>query len=109
MLHKAFMAMENKVHLQQNKILYLEDSMVMYGIYNSGTLEKLVNTVHKMHNVTTWNEKLFASELNHLYNWYLFRDGIGYYAINSLLFLTNAREKNAKMYVRFIMHLQMYC
>ena len=31
--------------------------MVKYGIYNSDTLEKLINTVHKMHNNTTWNEK----------------------------------------------------
>ena len=30
--------------------------MVMYNIYNSDTLENLINTVHKMHNQTTWNE-----------------------------------------------------
>ena len=29
----------------------------MSGIYNSDTLEKLINTVHKMHNTTTQNEK----------------------------------------------------
>ena len=39
--------------------------MVMYGIYNSDTLEQLINTVHKMHNTMTWNEKLFASKLDH--------------------------------------------
>ena len=64
-LHKTFVAMENKVNLQQNKFLYLENSMVMYGIYNSETLEKLINTVHKMHNTTIWNEKIFAGKLNH--------------------------------------------
>ena len=53
-LHKAFMAMENKVNLQCNKIIHLENSMVMYGIYNSDTLEKLIDTVHKMHNTTTY-------------------------------------------------------
>ena len=37
----------------------------MYSIYNSDTLEKLINTVHKMHNKTTWNEKLFDSKLDH--------------------------------------------
>ena len=37
----------------------------MYDIYNLDTLEKLINTVHKMHNATTWNETLFASKLNH--------------------------------------------
>ena len=36
----------------------------MYSIYNSDTLENLINTVHKMHNQTTWNEDLFASKLH---------------------------------------------
>ena len=35
----------------------LEDSAVMYCIYNSDTLEKLINRVHKMHDTTNWNEK----------------------------------------------------
>ena len=33
-LHKAVQAMENKVDMQHNKIIHLEDSMVLYGIYN---------------------------------------------------------------------------
>ena len=36
----------------------------MYGIYNVETLEKLVNTVHEIHNVTSSHEKLFAGEHN---------------------------------------------
>ena len=40
--------MENKVDIQHNKIFYLEDSMVMYGVYNSDNLEDLINTVHKL-------------------------------------------------------------
>ena len=63
-LHKAFVVLENKVNLQWNKIIHLGDLMVMYSIYNSETLEKLINTVHKMHNTTTPNEKLFAGKLN---------------------------------------------
>ena len=61
----------------------------MYGIYNSDNLEQLIDTIHKVHNKTTWNEKLFASKL---YHWYLSKDGAGHYAINSLLFLTVTRE-----------------
>ena len=34
--------------------------------------------------------------------------GVGHYAINSLLFLTTAREKYVKMYERFIDQLRMY-
>ena len=78
----------------------LEDSMVMYGIYNSDTLKKLILCI-KCIMKTTWNEKLFAS-------WYLSKDGVGHYAINSLLFLTTTRQKYVKMFARFISHLQMY-
>ena len=80
----------------------------MYGIYNSDTHEQLIDTVHKMHNKTTWNEKLFACKLNIWCHWYLSKDGVGHYAINSLLFLTTMREKHVKMYERFINQLQMY-
>ena len=59
-LHKVFMAMENKVNLERIRVFYIEDSMVMYAIYNSDTLEQSINIVHKMHNKTTWNEKLFV-------------------------------------------------
>ena len=44
--------------------------MVMYSIYNSETLEKLIDTVHKVHNFTTLSEKFFAGTLNSWYNWY---------------------------------------
>ena len=64
----------------------------MYGIYNSDTLEKLINTVHKMHYTTTLNEKLFAGKLNNWYQWYLSKDGVDHYAINSLLYITTMSE-----------------
>ena len=48
--------------IQCNKLMHLEDSMVMYGIYNAETLEKLTGTVHHMHSITTSNEKLFAGK-----------------------------------------------
>ena len=48
----------NKIKIQCNKIIHLEDSMVMYSIYNSETLEKLITTVHKIHNSTALKEKL---------------------------------------------------
>ena len=38
-LYKSVQAMENKVDLQCNRVFHLEDSMVMYGIYNSDTLK----------------------------------------------------------------------
>ena len=83
-MHKAVKAMEPKTDIQHNKIMHLEDSMLMYGIYNAETLKKLIDTVHCMHNKTTTNEKLFAEELSTAYTWYVNKQGIQYYAINPL-------------------------
>ena len=108
-LHKAVHAMEYKVDVQCNKIFHLEDSMVMYGIYNSDTLEDFINTVHRLHNKSTWNERLFAGQIKNWYHWYLSSRGVNHYAINSLLlFLMTAREKYVKMYERFINQLRKY-
>ena len=82
--------------------------MVMYGVYNSDTLEDLINTVHKLHNKTTWNERLFAGQIKDWYHWYLTSRGVNQYAINSVLFLTTVREKYAKMYERFLNQLKQY-
>ena len=81
-LHKAVNAIDNKVDLQRNKIFHLEDSMVMHGVYNSDTLEDLIDMVHKLHNRTTWNEKLFSGQISNWYNYYSSSSGIQQYAIN---------------------------
>ena len=107
-LHKAVNAIDNKIDLQRNKIFHLEDSMVMYGVYNSDTLEDLIDTVHKLHNRTTWNEKLFSGQIENWYNYYSSSSGMQHYAINSLLFLTTVREKYVKMYERFLNQLRQY-
>ena len=63
-LQKAVNAMSNQANIQCNKLMKLDNTMLMYGIYNSETLEKLKNTVHEIHNVTSSHEKLFAGEHN---------------------------------------------
>ena len=63
--------METEAHIQCNKIMHLEDSMVKYGIYNTETLEKLIDTVHDVCIITTPHEKLFAGELSTAYMWYV--------------------------------------
>ena len=55
--------MEKKTDLQKKQIHHLEDTMTMYGIYNSDTLTALFNTVQNMQNVTTWKERTFAGKL----------------------------------------------
>ena len=47
-LNKAVTVMEKKTDLQKNQIHHLEDTMIMYGNYNSDTLTDLINTVQNM-------------------------------------------------------------
>ena len=64
--------------------------------------------MHILHNQSTWNEKLYAGEIEKWYPYYLSARGVNHYAINSLLFLTTTREKYVKMCERFINQLKMY-
>ena len=80
----------------------------MYGVYNSDTLTDLIDTVNRMQNFTTWNEKTFAGKLHDWMEIYSQDEGMCNYAINSVLFLTTVREKYVKMYERFIEELKLY-
>ena len=100
-LNKAVKIMERKADIQHNKIFHLEDIIIMYGIYNSDTLAQLIETVHRMHNTTSWQERTFVGKINQWFELYLHQDGVGHYAINSVLFLTIIWEKYVKMYERF--------
>ena len=88
-LQKAMIAMNNEADFQCNKLLKLDNTMFMYRIYNAETLEKLINTVQEMHNVTSSHEKLFAGEHNPAIFRLLYTNALGIqeYAFNSLLFL----------------------
>ena len=98
-----------KGNLEHNRIYHLEDTMIMYGKYNSDTLTTLINMVHRMHNLTSLKEKLFVGkmsewliqELNH------FNNELSY-SINTLLFLRTIKEKYVTMYERFIVELKLY-
>ena len=50
--------MNKKTDVQHNRIHHLEDTVIMYGVYNSDTLTDLIDTVHRMQNFTTCNEKI---------------------------------------------------
>ena len=63
-LQKAVDAMSNQASIQCNKLMKLDKTMLMYGIYNVETLERLFNTVQEIHKVTSSHEKLFAGEYN---------------------------------------------
>ena len=59
--------------------------MVMYSIYTSETIEKVINSMHYLHNKATCNENLFVGKLNHWYHWYLYEEGAVNYATKSIL------------------------
>ena len=107
-MNKAMTVMEKKTDLQENQIHYLEDTMIMYGVYKSDTLTALVNTVQDMQNATTWKERTFAGKLTQMYQFYLNEEGAHNFAIHSILFLTTVRKKYVKMYERFIAELKTY-
>ena len=107
-LHKAVSVMNKRSNVQRNRIHHLEDSMIMYGVYNSDTLKDLIDTVHRMQNFTTWNEKTFAGKLHDWMELYSRDEGVHNYAINSILFLTTVREKYVRMYERFLEELKLY-
>ena len=46
--------MNEKANNQCNKIMKMDDTMLMYGVYKAETLEKLIKTVHEIHNTNTF-------------------------------------------------------
>ena len=50
----------NYLKYQGNKNWELENSMLMFVVYNAEMLEKLINMVHHIHNTTSSHEKLSA-------------------------------------------------
>ena len=82
----------------------------MHGIYNTETLEKLIKTVHEIHNTTSSHDKLFAGEHNDSLFRMLYTDALGIqqYATNSLLFLRIIQDKYISLYRELITHLHTY-
>ena len=69
--------MNNQADIQCNKLVKLDNTMLMYGIYNAETLEKLINMVQEVHNVTSSYEKLFTGEHNPTIFRLLYMDALG--------------------------------
>ena len=64
-LHKAVEALDSKTTIQCNKLIQLENSMLIYGIYNTETLEHLINMVHYIHHYfITWKNICRTTKLN---------------------------------------------
>ena len=102
--------MSNQANIQHNKLMKLDNTMLMYGIYNVETLKKLVNKVHEIHNVTSSHEKLFVGEHNPSLFRMLYMDALGIqqYAINSLLFLRIIQDEYISLHRELITQLCIY-
>ena len=73
---------------QRNKLMHLENSLVMYSIYNAKTSKNLVKTVHALHSRQSLYEGVFARQTSAAYEAYLqMHDAcrIQHYAVNSML------------------------
>ena len=88
----------------------LDSSMLMYGIYNAETLEKLIKTVHRIHNITSSHKRLFAGEHNHATFRILYAQSLGlqHYSTNSLLYLRIIKDKYVALYRDLITQLCSY-
>ena len=109
-LHKAVNALNNKANIQHNKLMKLHDTMLMNGIYNAEMLEKLIKTVHEIHNTTSSHEKLFAGEHNHSVFRVIYTHSLGLqqYSTNSLLYLRIIQDKYISLYRELIAQLCIY-
>ena len=89
-LHKAVKAMSISTDTQRNKLMYLENTLIMYGIYNAKTLENIVKTAHALHSRQTLYKGLFAGQTLAVYEAYLQMHGtcgIQHYVVNAMLYL----------------------
>ena len=88
----------------------LDNTMLMYGIYNAEMLEKLIKTVCKIHNTTSSHEKLFAGEHNHSIFRILYTHSLGlqHYFTNSPLYLKIIQDKYISLYRKLIIQLHTY-
>ena len=108
-LHKAVKTMNEKANIQCNKLKKLDNSLLMYGIYNAETLEKLIKTAHGIHN-TSSHERLFAGEHSPstFKTLYAHSLGLQHYFRNSLLYLRIIQDKYVALYRELVIQLHTY-
>ena len=100
--------MDSKATIRSNKLMQLENPMLMYVVYSAETLEKLIDTVHNIYNITSLHERLLAGEHSSLTLKSLYAHSLGlhHYSINSLLYLRTIQDKYIALYRELITQLQ---
>ena len=107
-LQQSMYTMNKRASIEWSRVFHLEDSIIMYGVYNVDTLEKLIQMIHKMNTRSVWFERLYAGHVNKWFEMYSSSQSANYYAIHSLLYLRTIQEKYIKMYERFVNQLKEY-
>ena len=59
--------MNKKTNVQCNRIHHLEDTMIMYGVYNSDNLTGLIDTLHRMQTLPLGMKRLLLE--NYMSGW----------------------------------------
>ena len=100
----------SKSTFQCNNLMQLENSMLLYGIYNAETLEKLIITVHNICNTTSSHERLFAGQQSSLRLRSLYANSLGLHhcSINSMLYLRRVQDEYIALYRELITQLYVY-
>ena len=94
--------------VQRNKLMHLENTLVMHGICNAKTLENSVKTVHALHSKHTLYEGLFAGQTSAAYKAHFKMYDtcrIQHYAVNAMLYLQMMKDKYIEIYNEFISQL----
>ena len=55
------------INAQRNKLMHLENTLIMYRIYNAESLKKLVKTVHALHSRQSLYASSFAGQTSACY------------------------------------------
>ena len=100
-LQKAVKMMSITMDTQRNKLMHLENLLIIYRVYNAETLSKLVKTVQVLHSHQMLVEQLFAGQQVAAYQIYSqMQDacGVQHYVTNSLLYLQTVKEKYITVY-----------
>ena len=110
-LKKTVMATSISTDIHRNKLMHLENTLIMCGIYSVETLEKLIKAIHLLHNHQSMYESLFAGQASAVYEAYSQMHGahnIQHCSVNSMLYLHTIKEKYIEIYNEFISQLCIY-
>ena len=53
--------------MQRNKLMHLENTVVMYGVYNAEMLERVIKTLHTLHSRQTMYKSIFPGRTSAAY------------------------------------------